>query len=267
MRSRRGVDAVRSNTLKATLTSGGWAVGLMMTVADPLVAEIVGAADFDFVMIDMEHSPISTSQLQTMLIAARPTTATCLVRPPANDVVWIKQVLDAGQRVSSCRTSPRLTNADEPWLLRSTPRTESEVSARAGFARLDGARADYIARANDEVIVFVMIESPEGVANVAEIAATPGLAGIMIGVGDLSMSMGHATDPEHASVVAAVDRVVEHCVRHHVPFGMFPMDAAGTESWVRRGCQIAVMGSDIGFIDQGIATMQADLATIREGPH
>jgi 4-hydroxy-2-oxoheptanedioate aldolase len=259
------VGALRNNALKASLASGGWAVGLMMTVADPLVAEIVGAANFDFVMIDMEHSPISTSQLQTMLIAVRPTTATCLVRPPANDVTWIKQVLDAG---AEGLVVPHVSNAEE--CRRAVAAAKYPPDGNRGFgprrvARLDGERNDYIARANDEVIVLVMIESAEGVANVAEIAATPGLAGIMIGVGDLSMSMGHATDPEHPSVVAAVDEVVEHCVRHHVPFGMFPMDAARTDSWLRRGCQVAVMGSDIGFIDLGIAKMQADLATMREG--
>src|SRR6202044_385051 len=84
------------NRTKRIMSSGGLALGVSLTVADPFVAEVVGAADFDFVLIDAEHASIAIDQLQMMLIALRASESTVLVRPVANDPAQIKQILDLG---------------------------------------------------------------------------------------------------------------------------------------------------------------------------
>jgi 4-hydroxy-2-oxoheptanedioate aldolase len=87
---------VRDNKTKRIMLSGGLALGVSLTVTDPFVAEVVGGAGFDFVLIDAEHSPIAADQLQMMLIALRSSESTVLVRPAANDSTLIKQILDLG---------------------------------------------------------------------------------------------------------------------------------------------------------------------------
>ena len=87
---------MRDNRIKQLIRSGTPALGLSMTITDPFVAEVVGAAGFDFVLIDTEHGPIAIDQLQSMLIALRGSVSTVLVRPPAND--HVEHQADPGSR-------------------------------------------------------------------------------------------------------------------------------------------------------------------------
>jgi len=73
-------NAMRDNRTKQIIRAGGLALGVSMTIADPFVAEVIGAAGFDFVLIDTEHAPIAVDQLQMLLIALR-TSAVDRVRP------------------------------------------------------------------------------------------------------------------------------------------------------------------------------------------
>src|SRR5258706_532403 len=88
--------AARDNRTKARMASGQPALGISLTIPDAFVAEMVGAAGFDFVLVDTEHSPITVDQLQTMLVALRASSSTTFVRPVANDPGLIKQILDLG---------------------------------------------------------------------------------------------------------------------------------------------------------------------------
>src|SRR5260370_41414047 len=83
---------------------------------------------------------------------------------------------------------------------------------RRGFgprraARLEGGRPAYIARANDEVAVLVMVESADAVANIDSLLQTPGLDGIMVGSADLAVTMGHLGDFHHPDVGARITDV------------------------------------------------------------
>src|SRR6266436_10036388 len=87
---------MRDNRAKRIMQAGGLALGVSITIADPFVAEVIGGAGFDFVLIDTEHSPITADQLQMLLIALRTSASTVFVRPAANDAALIKQILDLG---------------------------------------------------------------------------------------------------------------------------------------------------------------------------
>src|SRR5271154_631803 len=78
------------------MRAGGLALGVSITIPDPFVAEVIGGAGFDFVLIDTEHAPITVDQLQLLLIALRTSASTVFVRPAANDPTLIKQMLDLG---------------------------------------------------------------------------------------------------------------------------------------------------------------------------
>ena len=83
---------MRDNRTKRLIGSGGRALGLSMTITDPFVSEVVGAAGFDFVLIDTEHGPIAIDQLQSMLIALRGSVSTVLVRiGPGQECAGLEQ--------------------------------------------------------------------------------------------------------------------------------------------------------------------------------
>src|SRR5580693_9462414 len=202
---------MRENRTKARMAAGQPALGISLTIPDAFVAELVGAAGFDFVLIDTEHSPITIDQLQTMLVALRTSPSTSFVRPAANDPALIKTILDLG---AEGVVVPEVHDAASAAA--AVAATRYPPAGRRGFgprraARLEGGRPTYLRRADQEVAAFVMIEHPEAVADIDAILSTPGLDGIMVGPADLAVGMGHLLELDHADPVAAIQRVFDAC--------------------------------------------------------
>jgi 2-keto-3-deoxy-L-rhamnonate aldolase RhmA len=254
---------MRDNRTKRIMRSGGLALGVSATIPDPFVTEVLGGGGFDFVLIDTEHSPIAIDQLQMMLIALRSSASTVLVRPAANDPTLIKQILDLGAEglvvpevVDAAAAAAAVAAARYPPL-----GTRGFGPRRA--ARLDGGRPAYLARADDEVAVLVMIESAAAVADIDGILKTPGLDGIMVGPADLAVSLGHLAELNHPDVRAAIVGVREACERHSVPFGIFAATEQAAREW-SPGAGFMTIGADTQFLDQGIAKSQAFAQQLRE---
>jgi 2-keto-3-deoxy-L-rhamnonate aldolase RhmA len=220
---------VRDNRTKRIMLAGGLALGVSITIADPFVAEVIGGAGFDFVLIDAEHSPITVDQLQILLIALRTSASTVFVRPAA-------RYPPLGRRGFGPRRA----------------------------ARLEGGRPAYIARANDEVAVLVMVESADAVANIDALLQTPGLDGIMVGPADLAVTMGHLGDFNHPDVGARITDVRAACQRNSVPFGIFAATEQAARRWAGDGAAFMTIGADTQFLDQGIATSRALAESLRQ---
>jgi 2-keto-3-deoxy-L-rhamnonate aldolase RhmA len=125
-------------------------------------------------------------------------------------------------------------------------------------SRLYGGRADYIARANDEVAVIAMIEHADTLDDLAGIVTTDNLSAVFVGIADLAVSMGHLHDLANPAVTQAVTRIAHVCVEQRVPFGVFSGTEEAAGNWITRGAQIVTMGGDLQYVDAGIArTRQA----------
>ena len=254
---------MRDNRTKRIMLAGGLALGVSITIADPFVAELIGGAGFDFVLIDTEHSPITVDQLQMLLIALRTSASTVFVRPPANDPTLIKQILDLGaEGVVVPEVSDAAGCAGAVAAARYPPLGRRGFGPRRA-ARLEGGQA-YIARANDEVAVLVMVESADAVANIDALLQTPGLDGIMVGPADLAVTMGHLSDLNHPDVSAGIADVRAACQRNSVPFGIFAATQQAARRWAGEGAAFMTIGADTQFLDQGIATSRALAESLRE---
>ena len=255
---------MRENRTKRIMSAGGLALGVSLTVADPFVAEVVGAAGFDFVLIDTEHAPIAIDQLQMMLIALRSSESTVLVRPVANDPAQIKRILDLG---AEGLVVPEVEDAAA--CAAAVAAARYPPLGRRGFgprraARLDGGRAAYLARADEEIVLFVMIESAAAVAGIDAILKTPGLDGIMVGPADLAVSLGHLRELGHPEVRASVTAVRDACERQSVPFGIFAGTEQAAREWSAAGARFMTIGADTQFLDQGIARSRTLAQSLKE---
>ena len=253
---------MRENRMKAALQAGKAVIGSTLSLPDPFVAEIMGQAGFDFLLIDTEHVPLSVHQLQTVLIGAYPSESTMIVRAPWNDPVAVKQVLDVG-----------VEGVVFPWI---NSRAECEAAVAAtrfpphgirGFgprraSRLHPGELDYTRAADDNLLVLAQIERIEAVERLDEILTTPGLDGIMVGPADLAISMGHLHDMDNPEVEPVIRRILDRCRTHGVPFGMFTGTIEKARKWIGAGGQIATVGGDIAFIDQGIARTKREIAEV-----
>jgi 2-keto-3-deoxy-L-rhamnonate aldolase RhmA len=254
---------MRDNFVKKELRAGRLVIGASISIPDLFVVEIFGQAGFDFIVVDMEHSPISISALQNMLVALRSTESTVIVRAPGNDAIVVKQILDIGAEgvivpdVSSREQCERAVGS-----ARYAPEGSRGFGPRRA-ARLGGNRQEYLQRANDEILALIMVESQDALGSLDEILTTPGLDGVIIGPADLAVSMGYLLDQKNEAVEAAIDQIIAACQKHGVPFGTYTVTPENTAKWLAKGAQIGTMGTDVAIIDAGIVKAKSDIAAIR----
>ena len=242
---------MRENRIKQLIKEGKPVVGSALSCPDPFIAEIMGTIGFDFIVIDMEHSPLSMPELQTMMIALRPTESTIIVRVEWNDMVKVKQILDIG---AEGIIFPWINNAEEAQQAVATTKyppvgTRGFGPRRAGI--IHGGVPEYAKQANDNILVLGQIEQVEAVDRLDEILPIPGFDGVMVGPADLTLSMGQlpGTVPEETD--AMIGRVLDKCKEHGVAFGMFTGTFDVAEKWIERGGQIATVGADALFVLNG----------------
>ncbi|KAG9571378.1 hypothetical protein KCU71_g201, partial [Aureobasidium melanogenum] len=160
-------------------------------------AQLIARAGYDWVLVDMEHNPLSASQATSMthaVIAASAGRCQPLVRVPSHAVEWTKWALDSGAyglvvpMVNSAEEARRIVqNAAYPPLGQ-----RSFGPARAPFANVDPATTvlKYRDEISKDVQIIAMIESIQGLQNAEEIIAVEGITAVFVGPVDLRMSMG-----------------------------------------------------------------------------
>jgi 2-keto-3-deoxy-L-rhamnonate aldolase RhmA len=252
-------------SLAQVLARGEAAFGVSLTIADPFIAEVMAAQAFDFLMIDTEHSPMSAYQLQTQLIALRPSRAAILVRVPEHDENAVMQALDlgaAGVVIPHVETAPECAAAVRAALY--PPQGTRGVGPRRA-ARLAG-RDTYFRRANDDTFVGVMLESGLAADNIDDILAVPGLGGVIIGTEDLAASLGQLNDVGHDDVTKAIERISQRCAAAGVPFGRYAGTAEAAARLVSSGARLITVGSDLLFLEQGMRAAADQVKALRALP-
>ncbi len=214
-------------------------------LASNISAEILAETGFEVLVIDMEHSPVTIERLISMLQGIKGTGCVPFVRAPWNDMVWIKQILDAG-----------VCGVHIPYV---STKEEAEYAvkackyAKAGFRGIAGSqravmygmdKADYYARANSDITVMVAIETERGVNNIDEIASVDGVDGIFIGPADLSTDMGHLGHPEHPEVQAAMRKIEAGAKKAGKFLGTVAADADAAEKLYDMGYSLVYFFSD-----------------------
>jgi len=173
------------------------------------VAEAMGQCGFDFLVVDMEHSPIEITDAVALLRAIAATPAQPLVRLSWNDQVVVKRVLDAGAR---SLMFPFIQSVEEARAAVSYTRYPPEgVRGVAGVHRASryGRAGDYLKTANNDIAVVLQLETPEAIARLPQIAAVPGVDALFVGPGDLSAAMGRIGEIGHPDVQALIQQAAQ----------------------------------------------------------
>lgn len=233
--------------------------GLWACTGSALVTEILAGSGIDWLLIDMEHSPNGLESTLTQLQAAAAYPATPVVRVPIGDVVTIKQVLDLG---AQNLLVPMISTAEEAHAVveavRYPPRGRRGVgSALARSARWNRVE-DYLQDADRHTSLFVQIETAEGVANAAAIAAVDGVDGVFLGPSDLAASMGLLGQQSHPEVTAAVRRAFDAVRAAGKPVGVNAFDPAVARSYVDAGASFVLVGADVAMLARGSEAFSAE---------
>jgi 4-hydroxy-2-oxoheptanedioate aldolase len=250
------------NRLKAAIAQGRLALGLLGSVPSPLLVEMLGYAGYDFVILDQEHVGVNPETLENMIRAAECSGLTALVRVPSAAPDGILRALDAGaQGVVIPRVRSRQEAEAAVRAARYHPLGSRGISGgrTTGFGRIP--LADYLERANREVMVVVMIEDREAVEAIDSIVSVPGVDLVLEGAIDLSQSYGVPARFDHPEVQQAIRRIAESCRRHRVPFCAIPRLPGQAEAWSRDGAAALLLGDDRGV---AFRALKAHVSTVRE---
>ena len=193
------------NPFKQALREGRVQIGLWVGLADAYAIEAMAGAGFDWLLIDGEHAPNDLRTVLGQLQAVAPYPTHPIVRPVIGDVPLIKQLLDVGVQTLLV---PVVETPEQAATLVAATRYPPQGIRGVGSALARSSRwnqiSDYLHAADDQMCVLVQVETRLGVANLAAIAATPGVDGVFFGPADLSASMGLLGQPGHPDVQRAI---------------------------------------------------------------
>ncbi len=221
-----------------------------LMLGDHTSAGVVAAAGFDAVAIDLQHGAATLGRLGEIVAAIEPTGAVPFVRVAWNDPAELMRVLDLGARGVIC---PMIGSPQEAETFVAACRyppagMRSYGPVRAAF----GTGTDQTTRANETIVTFAMIETADGLEEVDSIAATPGLDGVFVGPGDLSLALGLSsfadlTDPR---MLEALDTVLGAAERHGIVAGVFAPDPDRAVEMAARGFRFVAPVVDADLLRQ-----------------
>ncbi len=228
-------DPAWENPVKKLLREGKLVIGMTLTVASAEIAAQAAGLGFDFLWIEMEHSPITLESLRDMVLATRGLKAIPFARVPVNEIWTAKRVLDAGalgvmfpftstpelarQAAAACKYPP-----------------QGRRGSGAGLAKFRWPAAEgYYDFADQNVMVVIIVEEARAVEEIDAIAATPGVDVIFVGTSDLAFSLGYRGQYDHPKVQEALKKIVTAGRAHNKILGAPVADSGQAKKYLEQG--------------------------------
>ena len=233
------------NPVKRKLKSGQKTIGGFLQMISPVSAEIMSQSGFDWLIVDLEHSPGDFANLQAQLQAMNGSGVVPFARAPWNDMVAIKRTLDTG--VMGVLIPYVNTREEAEAAVAACKYPPLGVRGVAGSPRAAGYTRNtmpYLTTANDEVVVMIAVETMEAVNNLDEILTVEGLDGIFIGPVDLASSMGYLGDPTQPEVQETIAVIESKVIPSDKFLGTLAANWGKAEACFEKGYQWMVLMQD-----------------------
>ncbi len=191
----------------------GW-----LSIGNPFTAEIMAAQGYDAISVDMQHGALDYAAALPMIQSMRASGVSIGARVPWLDPAVIMKALDAGALNIIC---PMINTGEQAAEFVSYMRYPPLGQRSFGPTRAAFAMPGYGPPMNVEVVALAMIETAEGVANLEEIAATPGLDGIYVGPADLTLGTQEGRlppgfDREEPEMIDLIRRIASVCTDNNI---------------------------------------------------
>jgi len=237
-------------------TAEGWALGtFLIELPNSSTLTALSLAGFDFVVLDMEHSSIDFSTLESLIVASHAAGLAALVRTWGEDTGLIGKVLDMGAHGIM---APHVDTAERAGEIvrqaRFAPRGDRGFSPLAKFDCLP----EPLREMGDATFVVIQIEGREALGRVSEIAAVPGIDAVFVGPYDLALSM--SVQPGSDAVFEAAGQVAD-AVPDNIGLGIYIDDPATCALWAERRFALQCVSFDGRMLSNGVRGV-AELARL-----
>lgn len=209
-------------------------------------------AGFDALWLDNEHNTWDRREIQRMLSLHHLADIDCIVRTGSRNPTELYRLLEDG---ATALLIPLVNSQEEARAL-----VQAVKFPPVGQRGVDGAGLDngfglngrdgYFEAANRETLLIIQIESPEALAAIDQIAAVPGLDGLFIGPGDLSLRLNCPMDWSHPAMVDAQKRVATAAAKHGIAWGRPARSAEDIRGLAAAGGRLIAHGSDYSSVSQ-----------------
>ena len=255
---------MRPNKIKQMWSKGEAATLGWISVPNSFTAELMARQGFDALCVDMQHGLNELNDMTSMLQAISQTDTVPFVRVGWNEPRAIMKALDLGAYGIIVPLINNGAEAAEAVAACRYPPVGIRSSGPIRAAHYGGA--NYFTEANDEMIVMAMIETKEGIDNLEEICATPGLDAVYIGPADLSFALGLAPradnpDPLH---IETCDRIRDAAHKHGIKAVMHCAGYEFAAGAIERGFDMIMLTSDVNCLVAG-ARAQLDGLKAKRG--
>jgi 4-hydroxy-2-oxoheptanedioate aldolase len=249
---------MKQNLVKQKIRRGEPTIGTWLSLASVIAAERMALVGFDWLTIDLEHSPTNWETAMAMVAVVGSHGVAPLVRVPSSSDENIKRALDLGAMgiVAPMVTSPEQAQA----VVASCKYPPEGVRSLAG-GRNDAAwgtdSPTYFKRANDEIFVCIQIENVHSVEHADEILAVPGIDCAFVGPQDLTGALGLAPmlDNPDPKFEDAVDKVIAAAKKNNVGSGLMVGSVAQARRWHERGASMISLAAEVRILS--LAAQQA----------
>lgn len=237
-----------SNPFTQALNTGKQQIGLWLSLCNPLAAEVVAHSGYDWVLIDMEHSPNDINSVMAQLQVFAAFESTAIIRPQWNDPVLVKRLLDIG---APGLLFPMIQSATEAEQAVATTRYPPRgIRGMGGTTRANafGRISDYASRIEEETAVLVQIETRAALEQTEAIAAVDGVTGVFFGPADIAADIGVLGKPLDNAVWDLIMPQARKLIAKSIPVGTLVGDAAFAANLLKEGFSFVACGSDAGLL-------------------
>lgn len=233
---------MRPSQIRTRLAAGEIVVNAWLSIGSGYAAEGVGHSGVHSVTVDLQHGMLGFSDALNMLQAISATPATPLVRVPSLDPAQIMHLLDAGAYGIIC---PMISTPEQTAELVAACRYPPKGKRSFGPSRgLLYGGADYIAKADETIMVIPMIETAEALERIDDILDVEGIDMVYLGPNDLAFELdGHVGFPRPNSE-AAISKVLHRASRRNIPAGIFCSSAEDACARAAQGFRLVTPAND-----------------------
>jgi 2-keto-3-deoxy-L-rhamnonate aldolase RhmA len=237
--------------VRAKLQAGETVLGVTITTPSIEAAALVATLGFDFLWVEMEHSPVTLETLRAIVLATRSLPAAVFARVPVIELWTAKRMMDQGvsgvifpfastgecarTAASACRYPPL-----------------GKRGSGAGLATTTWPEPDnYYDSADENMMTMIVIEEALAVENIEEIAATPGIDVLFIGTSDLSFSLGLRGRQNEPLLDENIAKVVAAAKKHGKFLGLPAGSPEQVAQYREQGFQVFQSQTELGLIRLG----------------